>query len=547
MGRPSRCLLLAASPLCGYLLWRSTYSIAAPQKRIIRQYRSSAPRSLKGFGEKTFEFAPRSPAPQRSTKNSQLDDARRQKIIAAFVHSWKGYRQYAWGRDEVKPKSSGSNEAWGGFSVTMIDGLDTAMLMGLGSEVEAAIAYLSANFTFAKNHIISVFEMTIRVLGGLLSAYDLSNDERLLKLARHVGETLLPAFHLEGGTGKSTTISGQLHTASGGTRGRAGNLAEKGTLQLEMGRLSQLTPGNEKFARAAESFGDLLLESYLDHPASLNGAFDSFYEYLLKMHLLTAKSHNGLLKAYRTASSGVAKHLYKPCTPSQIQPWPIANARGAFLASSGGRSEWMEHLACFWPGTLALSVLTNVSANPKDDTAMAINLATSCYHAYSDTPTGLAPDAWHFNPSTCTITPSGKKYSLRPETIESLWYLWRLTHNQTYREWGWNIFEALESECRTSIGYAGLLNVYQKGSTEDSEPSFWMAEVLKYLFLLFSDDDVLPLDQWVLNTEAHPFRIDQPEGDSPLQFPECIRRYDMNGVPLASASFKVSKCESSSS
>ena len=93
-----------------------------------------------------------------------------------------------------------------------------------------------------------------------------------------------------------------------------------------------------------------------------------------------------------------------------------------------------------------------------------------------------------------------------------MWYLWRLTHNQTYREWGWNIFEALESECRTSIGYAGLLNVYQKGSTEDSEPSFWMAEVLKYLFLLFSDDDVLPLDQWVLNTEAHPFRIDQPEG-----------------------------------
>ena len=69
----------------------------------------------------------------------------------------------------------------------MIDGLDTAMLMGLDSEVEAAIAYLSANFTFAKNHIISVFEMTIRVLGGLLSAYDLSNDERLLKLARHVG------------------------------------------------------------------------------------------------------------------------------------------------------------------------------------------------------------------------------------------------------------------------------------------------------------------------------------------------------------------------
>ena len=76
-----------------------------------------------------------------------------------------------------------------------------------------------------------------------------------------------------------------------------------------------------------------------------------------------------------------------------------------------------------------------------------------------------------------------------------------------YREWGWAIFEAIERECRTPIGYAGTTNVYRRGSLEDSEPSFWMAEVLKYAYLLVSDDSALRLDEWVLNTEAHPVRI----------------------------------------
>ena len=100
------------------------------------------------------------------------------------------------------------------------------------------------------------------------------------------------------------------------------------------------------------------------------------------------------------------------------------------------------------------------------------------------------------------------KYSLRPETVESLFFMWRLTRDETWRERGWKIFVALQQQCRTASGYAALKDVRRRRSHEDSMPSFWMAETLKYLYLLFSEDDVLPLDQWVFNTEAHPFRVE---------------------------------------
>lgn len=101
-----------------------------------------------------------------------------------------------------------------------------------------------------------------------------------------------------------------------------------------------------------------------------------------------------------------------------------------------------------------------------------------------------------------------KYYILRPEVIESYFYLWRLTKDPKYREWGWEVVQALERHCRVEGGYTGIKNVYQTDSAKDDvQQSFFLAETLKYLFLLFSDDSLLPLDQWVLNTEAHPLPI----------------------------------------
>jgi mannosyl-oligosaccharide alpha-1,2-mannosidase len=239
---------------------------------------------------------------------------------------------------------------------------------------------------------------------------------------------------------------------------------------------------------------------------------------VLKIFLLGNRTDPKLGAAYQTMAASIRTNLVKTCTDGS-----------AFFAVRGGR-QWQEHLACFAPGMLALGVLTGASGAPDEDTRVAIATGETCYRAYTNTPTGLAPDAWNFGAREQDYQPpvgiasergplprcrgqveaTGSKFSLRPETIESLFYLYRLTRNETYRDYGWKIFEAIERHCRTRIGYAGLTNVYRLGAStmEDSEPSFFMAEVLKYLYLLFSDEDVLPLDKWVLNTEAHPFLVE---------------------------------------
>ena len=102
------------------------------------------------------------------------------------------------------------------------------------------------------------------------------------------------------------------------------------------------------------------------------------------------------------------------------------------------------------------------------------------------------------------------KNILRPETVESLLVLYRVTKNQQYREWGWKIFQAIEKYSKLENGgYASIQNVENPGHVGfmDKMESFFLAETLKYLFLLFSEDTVLPMDEWIFNTEAHPLPV----------------------------------------
>ena len=102
-------------------------------------------------------------------------------------------------------------------------------------------------------------------------------------------------------------------------------------------------------------------------------------------------------------------------------------------------------------------------------------------------------------------------YILRPETVESYFLMWRLTKDPKYREWGWEMVQALDKHCKAEAGYSGIRNVYQVASgsanQDDVQQSFFLAETLKYLFLLFSDDKLIDLKRWVFNTEAHPLPI----------------------------------------
>ena len=147
--------------------------------------------------------------------------------------------------------------------------------------------------------------------------------------------------------------------------------------------------------------------------------------------------------------------------------------------------------------------------------SLAGNITEACYHMYHDTPTHLSPDIVKFDAQGKMLAASGDpKYRERPETVESLFYLFRRTGDPKYRDWGWEIFEAIEAHCKTDTGYGDLANVYRPDSEKiDKQESFLLSETFKYLFLLFSPVDFLPLDDWVFNTEAHPLMVFH--GDEP--------------------------------
>jgi len=140
---------------------------------------------------------------------------------------------------------------------------------------------------------------------------------------------------------------------------------------------------------------------------------------------------------------------------------------------------------------------------------LAHGIVNGCYETYRMSKTGLGPETFRFNADNGDVSLDARHYILRPETVESLFVLYRVTNNTEYGEMGWNIFESIEKYCRTEHGYSGIRNVDQIPPVhDDMQQSFFLAETLKYLFLLFVEDhSIVSLDEWVFNTEAHPLRI----------------------------------------
>ena len=116
---------------------------------------------------------------------------------------------------------------------------------------------------------------------------------------------------------------------------------------------------------------------------------------------------------------------------------------------------------------------------------------------------------------------------LRPETAESLYFMWMLTRRKEYRRVAWRMFLSFRQHSRLPDGaYVSLADVFYNATDKDSipvkyggrygrfrnginaeMPSYWIGETLKYLFLIFQPPSRLPLDEWVFTTEAHPLRI----------------------------------------
>lgn len=166
----------------------------------------------------------------------------------------------------------------------------------------------------------------------------------------------------------------------------------------------------------------------------------------------------------------------------------------------------MDHLLCFVPGMLALGTLYETQDLKKNEKHLDIakKLMKTCYEMYHRQRTGLSPDIVSFP----HMRVRDAKYKLRPEAIESLFYLYRVTKDVKYRNQGWEIFQSIEKHAKLKFGYGAVKDVTDLPAKKDNKmESFFLAETLKYHFLLQAPDDVIPLDEFVFNTEAHPLRI----------------------------------------
>ena len=431
---------------------------------------------------------PTSSASAQSLSDAEMADRVRQE----FRHAWEGYRKYGWGHDALKPLSKSSHD-WYGAPLLMspVDALDTMILMGMNDEATQTREYIAKNLSFDRDIYVKNFEITIRLLGGLLSSCQLSGDKRLLALADDLGARLLPAFNSP--TGMPYVF---VNLKTGDVRGEVTNPAEVGTLLLEFGTLSKLTGKPIYYEKAKRALVEVynrrspigLVGSeiniktgeWTDPVSHISGGIDSYYEYLLKAWLLF--DDKDCERMWKTSIDAVNKYLADQA--------PTGFWYGQANMNTGARTgTTFGSLDAFFPGTLALS----------GDLDRARKLEDSAYKMW--TTFGIEPEEMNY--VTMKITSGG--YELRPEIIESAYYLRHFTNDPRYREMGKTFFDSLVQYCRTDVGFAALSDVEKKTKKDEME-SFFFAETLKYLFLLYAPPETIDLNKIVFNTEAHPIR-----------------------------------------
>lgn len=416
-----------------------------------------------------------------------------EQVRAEARHAWQGYMRFAKGHDDLKPLSAAPRD-WYQHSLLMspVDALDTLVLLGLDKEADEARELIVGQLSFDQDMYVQNFEVTIRLLGGLISGYQLTGDKRLLSLAEDLGKRLLPVFDTQ--TGLPYT---HVNLRTGKVRGTISNPAETGTLLLEFGALSKLT-GNpvyyDKAKRAlAETFDrrskiglvglniDVETGEWTNPTSHIAGGIDSYYEYLYKCWKLFGDAD--CKRMWDESIGPINRNLSDEVRDGELWYGYADMNTGARTQTTYGA------LDAFMPALLALG----------GDLDRAKRLQESGLKMWRLH--GIEPEAIDY--AKMQVRSPG--YPLRPEIVESAYYLYHYTGDARYRGMGREFFRDFVRHTRTGHGFAALKDVRSK-EKEDSMESFLFAETFKYYYLLFAPGKTLDFDGVVFNTEAHPLR-----------------------------------------
>jgi mannosidase alpha-like ER degradation enhancer 2 len=414
------------------------------------------------------------------------------EVKAEFLHAWNGYKKYAWGHDDLKPLSKTHHDWYPQpLLMTAVDSLDTMILMDMKDEATATKQYILDNLSFDKDIEVQNFEITIRLLGALLTNYQLTGDKRLLDLAEDLGNRLLPVFNSPTGLPYR-----YVNLKTGKVSKPVSNPAETGTLIIEFGTLSKLTGKPIFYDKAKRALvqtynrrskiglvGEWInveTGSWTNADSHVSGAIDSYYEYLLKCSLLFGDPD--CKRMWSDSITSINKYLADD-DGSELWYGHADMNTGARRATTYGA------LDAFFPAVLALS----------GDLKRAKRLQDSSFRMWNHA--GIEPEEFDYRAGK--ITSPG--YPLRPEIVESTYYLYRYTKDPKYMLMGEKLWRDFVKYCRTDEGYAALKSVETKEKS-DSMQSFLFAETFKYFYLLFAPPETLDFQKVIFNTEAHPIR-----------------------------------------
>jgi mannosyl-oligosaccharide alpha-1,2-mannosidase len=476
-----------------------------------------------------YAFPKDDESPEAAAREEVLT-ARRNEVKDAFVKSWNSYRNVGFGYDEVLPVSGKGHDVpgFGGWGATLVDSLSTLWIMDLKDDFfEAAAAAVTIDYSKTRDTSCNYFETTIRHLGGLLSAYDLSGETALLEKATELGDMLwmaydtpnrMPGFWFDFKDAKNGRQVAGYHDPS----------AAVASSSLEFSRLSQLT-GDNKYYDAINrvtqvldewqnktklpgmwptffDLADIKLDG--DRSFTLGALADSLYEYLPKTFAILGGLEPVYEKLYRGAMDTVIKNvLFRPRLPDQAD---ILFSGNVYVSDLGPRlTAESQHLSCFVGGMFGLGgklfqIPEHVDIGEK--------LAKGCVWAYNSMPVGIMPEifdlidcesleACDWDEEEWEVVgspdlPKGYKnardprYLLRPEAIESVFLMYRMTGKEEYQEMAWTMFQSIRKATETSLAFSSIQSVRTTNTVKADS-----MEVSTFVsFFFFSSSDIALYD-----------------------------------------------------
>lgn len=480
-------------------------------------------------------------------------EKRAAEVIDTFRSLWHGYAKNCFGQDELLPVSGKCSNSRNGWGASIVDALSTAVVTGQKDIVQDILEYIPS-INFNRNggwpRRVNVFETTIRYLGGLISAYDLLRSEAieyeneawhvdaLLVQAKILADNLLVAFDTPSGVPVNWLWLELGMKAPGQPQN---TLAAVGTLLLEWQRLADLTsdkryeeaisnaerhllspkPANGEpnlYPGLLATWIDVETGRFADSWGSWGAGRDSAYEYMLKAYVYDHRKFPAEGGRWTTAADSTIAHAAS---------YPDGLATGAFLMDWGGHQllKHSDYLAAFAAGNFMLGGAVYREQKYID---FGQDLLDGI-HALQATATGIGPERFSWGEGTLPsdqedfynrtgfwITES--TYNVRPEVLESYYYAYRVTGDEKYQDWAWELFQNILNACKVELGENewGLSSIDDVNSDNptklDFQDSFVFSEVLKYAYMIFADDDAVwhvnktGRNEFVLNTEGHLIR-----------------------------------------